>query len=318
MIAKAKSIEHGRNSINYALNKKGAEVINKILIVGNTGGQIKNEFKIFQRLNHRCTKNDLSFVLSPEPSDGRKLTNRDYEDISKDFLKKMGLEDHQSITIKHNDTEVKHLHIYVNRVNSNGKAYKDGRISIKSQDIADQIALEKNLIRAKKVEENRMKNTKAIRAEIFSIHKSVLVKRPKNGKAYRTLMQEKNVKIIPTINKAGKAQGFRVEYKGQNFKASEVHRSMSIGNLKKELNKISESINSQRNSSKPLSSPNQSQQRGLKHNPTEYKRNIGKSIENEIIKPGLNIGSQECDEPIPIVYTAPRKKKKKRKGRSKF
>lgn len=313
MIAKGKSIEHGRNSINYALNKKGAEVINKILIVGDTGGQIKNEFKIFQRLNQRCTKNDLSFVLSPEPSDGRKLTNRDYKDISNDFLKKMGLEDHQSISIKHNDTDHKHLHLFVNRINSNGKAYKDGRISIKSQDIADQIALEKNLIRAKIVGEDRMKNTKEIRSEIFSIHKSVLAKKPKNGKEYGALMLEKNVKIIPTVNKAGKQQGLRVEFKGQNFKASEVHRSMSIGNLSKAIIQIRKST------VKSNLSQVQEKEATLKNTPVRSfipSRDVDETIEKAVVKSSfIESSSDESDELI--VHTAPsRKKKKKKKGRS--
>ena len=40
-------------------------------------------------------------------------------------------------------------------------------------------------------------------------------------------MKAQKVEVIPTINKANQLQGFRVEYKGGNLKASEVHRSMS-------------------------------------------------------------------------------------------
>jgi len=43
------------------------------------------------------------------------------------------------------------------------------------------------------------------------------------------------VKVIPTINKSNQLQGFRVEYKGVNLKASEVDRSMSGNRLIAEI-----------------------------------------------------------------------------------
>ena len=44
-------------------------------------------------------------------------------------------------------------------------------------------------------------------------------------------MKQNDVKVIPSINKAGKLQGFRFEYEGHNLKGSEVHRSMAGGRL---------------------------------------------------------------------------------------
>jgi hypothetical protein len=44
-------------------------------------------------------------------------------------------------------------------------------------------------------------------------------------------MKERNIEVIPSINKANRLQGFRFQYKGQNFKASEVHRTMSGGKI---------------------------------------------------------------------------------------
>jgi len=44
-------------------------------------------------------------------------------------------------------------------------------------------------------------------------------------------MKEKNVVVIPSINKSNQLQGFRFQYKGHNLKGSEVHRSMSGSRL---------------------------------------------------------------------------------------
>ncbi|WP_051908175.1 relaxase/mobilization nuclease domain-containing protein [Flavimarina sp. Hel_I_48] len=145
MIARAKSIAHGGAGINYALEKDGAEIIDKRFVVGDTGAEIKGEFRIFQNLNTRAENNDLSFVLSPEPKDGQKLSNEDFKAISDSFLKKMNLEKHQAIIVKHTDRNHAHLHLFVNRIDSNGKAYKDSWISKESQTKADQIAREMGL-----------------------------------------------------------------------------------------------------------------------------------------------------------------------------
>ena len=50
-------------------------------------------------------------------------------------------------------------------------------------------------------------------------------------------MQKQHITVIPVINKSKQLQGFRFEYKGQNIKGSEVHRSMSASNLLKSINR---------------------------------------------------------------------------------
>jgi len=236
MIAKAKSIAHGAKGIDYALKKDNAEVIDKRFVIGENGTEIKNEFKIFQELNTRTTNNDLSFVLSPEPKDGKKLSNADFRAISEDFLKKMKLDKHQAIIVKHSDKDHTHLHLFVNRIDPNGKAYKDSFISKESQTMADKIAQEKGLTRAKVVQAYNQEMTKDLRAHIFDKHKAVLQHRPRNFQDYKDLMQSSGIKIIPTINKAERLQGFRLEFQGQNFKASDINRNMSLskmgGNIK--------------------------------------------------------------------------------------
>lgn len=231
MIGKGKSITHGGKGIDYALNKDAAEVIDKRYITGDNGVEIKNEFKIFQQLNNRCKKNDLSFVISPEPKDGKALTNEDFKKISEVFLKKMKLENHQAIVIKHQDKEHTHLHIFANRIDSNGKAYKDNYIGFKSQRIADEVANERGLTRASLVREFNKSMTNDLRQQIFLKHKAVLEHKPKDFESYIDLMKASGVEVNPTINKAGKLQGYRVKFQGQDFKASEVNRAMTLSKM---------------------------------------------------------------------------------------
>lgn len=231
MIAKGKSIGHIANSVDYAHFKIGSEHIDTNLIVVGDGTDIDKQFRIFQRLNTRATKKELSFVLSPEPKDGAELSNDDFREISQDFLRKMELHNHQSITIKHTDRKHAHLHIYVNRINHLGKCYDDTYVSKRSQDIADEIAVERGLVRARKVKEHNEEKTKDIKSIIYDIHLSVLLWKPADFDSYKMLMKKKGINVLPTINKSNRLQGFRVEFQGHNFKATEVNRKMSLSKI---------------------------------------------------------------------------------------
>lgn len=243
MIAKGKSISHGASAIDYALDKDKAELIEKRHVIGDNGTEIKNEFKIFQDLNQRCEVNDISFVLSPEPTDGQKLTNKEFQGIADDFLKKMKLDKNQAIVVKHNDKAHAHLHIIVNRINTDGNAYKDKHISKKAQKAVREIAQERGLTCARKIEdlnkEMQKLMNKEIKRQIFDKHKAVLEHTPKNFKEYSDLMKSSGVEVLPSINKQGNLQGFRVKYQGVNLKASEVHKTMTLSKMgaEKVLNK---------------------------------------------------------------------------------
>lgn len=235
MIGKGKSITHGGAAIDYAIDKDKSSIIDKQFIIGDNGTDIKNEFKIFQELNTRTTNNDISFVLSPEPKDGRELINKDFKEISRSFLKKMKLDQHQSITVKHSDRDHIHLHIIINRISPSGLAYKDSFISKETQKQADNIAIERGLTRASVVKEFNLEMTKAIRSEILHKHKAVAELRPKDFEEYIQLMIANGVEVIPTINKANKLQGFKVKYQNQLFKASEITEKVKIKGKMKEI-----------------------------------------------------------------------------------
>ena len=238
MIGKGKSIAHTSSAISYALEKDQAEVIDKNMIIGDNGKEISQEFKLFQNLNKRTENNTLSFVISPEPKQGGRLSNEDLKGISNDFLKKMGLENNQAIVVKHTDKAHNHLHVYVNRINEKGEAYKDNFIGKKSSRIADEVAKGRGLTRVKDVQKTKELSTKLVRSEIKKISDKVLNMKPKNFSDYSKKMESFGVKIKPTINKQGKMQGFRVDFKGMNFKASEVHRTMGLNQINLAINLV--------------------------------------------------------------------------------
>jgi len=234
MIGKGKSIAHTGNAINYAVEKHKAEILDKHNLIGSTGEEIEQEFKMCQNLNGRCENNTFSFVLSPSIEDGKKLTDSQLRNISKEFLEKMNLKDNQAIILKHQDKAHTHLHIYANRIGFDGKATKDHYIGKQCQDKAHEIAKSRNLTCAKDVEALRLENTKDVRQEISRRMDAVLKNhKPRNFEDFKNLCKGSGVELEPSINKKnGATRGYKVKFDGQTFKASDLGKKKITSKVK--------------------------------------------------------------------------------------
>lgn len=233
MIGKGRSISHTRASMSYGWNQeKDAEVVYSKHLVEETPKAITEEFKIIQEQNARCTNNTLSFVLSPTIEEGKELDAKALGEITEKFLKEMKLREHQAIGFVHRDRQHTHVHVYVNRIDFNGRAYNDSFIGKRSQQAAENVAKETGLTTAREVQREKLDRIKLIRFEIKQVHEKVMAEhRPKDLDRYIKLMGEKDIKVVPSINKSNRLQGFRFEFKGHSLKGSEVHRSMSGSRL---------------------------------------------------------------------------------------
>ena len=233
MIGKGKAITHVRASIEYGWNQeKGAEIVHIQFVSGENPKEISDEFKMVQEQNTRCRKNTLSFILSPTVEDGKSLSKEKLGEMTQRFIKEMKLKERQAIAFVHRDKEHTHVHLYVNRIGFDGKAYNDSFIGKQSQLAAERVAKQMGLTTVREVQQEKLNEIKNVRQQIKEIHEKVMEKyRPKDFDQYIEQMKKNGVKVIPSINKAGKLQGFRFEYKGHNLKGSEVHRSMSGARL---------------------------------------------------------------------------------------
>jgi hypothetical protein len=240
MIGKGKSISHTMASMSYGWNQeKDAEVVLKEFLHGDTPKEITQEFKMLQDQNYHCTKNTLSFVLSPTIEDGKRLGKEELHAITTRFIHEMKLGERQAIAFVHQDKEHKHIHLYVNRIDFRGAAYNDSFIGKRSQQAAEKTAEQMGLTTVKQIQFEKEFNLKEIRTEIKRRHDQTMKQfKPKSFDAYIKDMQINGVKAIPTINNQNKLQGFRFEFDGHNLKGSEVHRNMSLGNIGKQISEI--------------------------------------------------------------------------------
>ena len=240
MIGKGKSISHTRASMSYGWDQeKDAEIVFKEYLHGDAPAEITKEFKMLQDQNYNCTKNTLSFIISPTIEDGKRLEPKDLNEITKHFINEMKLNERQAIAFVHRDKEHKHIHLYVNRIDFRGVAFNDSFIGKRSQLAAENVAEQMGLTTVKQVQFEKEFNLKEIRSEIKRRHDLTMKQfPPKSFDDYVKTMQVNGVKVIPTINNQNKLQGFRFEFNGHSLKGSEIHRNMSVGNIGKQISGI--------------------------------------------------------------------------------
>lgn len=233
MIGLGKSISHTGASMGYGWNQeKDAKVVYRQHLSGDNPKEITQEFKVIQSQNYKCKKNTLSFVLSPTIEDGRELKDKELREVTERFVKEMKLQERQAIAFVHQDKSHLHVHLYVNRIGFDGKAYKDNFIGKRSQQAAERAARQMGLTTVREVQQQKLYKIKEVRSEIKQIHEKVITEmKPKDFDQYIKYMKQMDVEVIPSINKSNRLQGFRFEYKGHNLKGSDVHRSMSMGRI---------------------------------------------------------------------------------------
>jgi len=243
MIAKAKSISHTKASISYGWNnEKDAVFILKQNVVGNSPSEIALEFRFIQDQNEKCKRNTMSFVLSPTIEDGERLNRKELAKVTNDFIKDLKLEEHQAVAFVHNDKAHKHIHLYVNRIDFKGKAYKDNFISKRAQKASERVAILNSLTTVAQVKEQKQNLNKEIRKEIFKNHNAFIKEGLVSFKDYILKMKAIGIDAKPIINKNGRLQGFRYKYNGEDLKGSEVHRSMSINKFSLALKEANRSF----------------------------------------------------------------------------
>ncbi|WP_347839583.1 relaxase/mobilization nuclease domain-containing protein [uncultured Draconibacterium sp.] len=230
MIGKGKSISHASNAIDYAKEKQGAVEISRNNVIGENGKEIAKEFRVFQNLNARCQRNTISFVLSPSIPVGNKLTNQDFKNLSDDFLSRMNLKENQSITFLHCNKDHQHLHIFVNRIDYNGRAYKDHFISKKAQRIAESMVKARGFKTAKEIQ---IEKETRLRTQIKEAHSRVLLHNPRNIFEYAEMMQHLGIRCHLKQASNGKVVGLKFHIGKESIKASSVDRSFSAARLQK-------------------------------------------------------------------------------------
>ena len=205
---------------------------------------IYEEMKVVSNYNSRCKNKFLRIEIGIAPQDEKKLPVSELMRITHLFAKRMGLDNHQWVAVTHKDTDNRHIHIIVNRINLYGEVYDTAFVSNRAARVAEEISREKGLAIAKKVKaERKYQKTKASPArdqtkqQVQNICYALLEKYKGTGITGHSMflydLSKSGITIERMKNKQGKVYGLKFSFGGQSFKASEVGREFGYRSLQK-------------------------------------------------------------------------------------
>lgn len=242
MIAKGKSIAHGMAALEYDLNKKlegksAATEIYRNGVYGLTGEDMVQEMKPYFCAFPRVRNNCLRFEVSPSVEESRNFTDADWRKLGNDFIRRMGLTNHQYVIVKHSGTEKKpgqaHLHILANRVSLSRELYMDNWIGKRTAAAANSIAKERELVQAEDI-------GRANKAEIKEVMDSVLTGMQRfDFPKFQAELERLGFKVREARASTGKLNGYYVEARsGTEYKASEIGKGYTLAHIEKTQNKL--------------------------------------------------------------------------------
>lgn len=168
IVARAKSVGGSLKATEYKeKDNKKSVLIAQENMTGLTPAERWDELKTVAKMNKRTEKAFIENVLSPTKEVGNQMSAEDWKKLATDYADKLGYRDNQWYAVLHQDTDEKHLHILVNRIDFNGKnTINDHRIGERAGKVADKLAKERGLKTAKELTKSKTnKIAEVIRTE---------------------------------------------------------------------------------------------------------------------------------------------------------
>jgi hypothetical protein len=103
MIGKIKYGTSFSSVVEYSLQPHKGELLDKNM-AGRTPAELNKEFQLCSSLNYRTDKPCARFIIGISKDDAEKLNQKQLQDITKIYLKKMGYENHPYLAAIHSDT----------------------------------------------------------------------------------------------------------------------------------------------------------------------------------------------------------------------
>lgn len=263
MTGKIKAVKGSSQGLDYLLNDKGTAVeLLRNGVIGKDGSEMFREFKMMTPNNP--TKNlALSIVISPHKIYTKDFNESDWQQLCKDVLDKLKLQDHQYLGALHQSRTTKHAHIYVNRISSSGATYSDKYLAFTLHKILDSICKERGWYNAKEINKqlNKVEKQhalKAIREELrnpintsLDKFKEGLLKRgyelhlTKNSSGYvggRIIPTDYKKEATSKLEDITKKGGFKFSELDKDLRVESILNTLEQNKIKLELEKPKEQI----------------------------------------------------------------------------
>ena len=187
MIAKARAISHGANSMRYVVNKDKADIIKLHSLPDNVAAEslwtrmLLHQAKFLGEHPKAIKNNMIRIEVSPTAEETKGWTNVDWEKLADDFIREFdsidlsektkrakdrhtNLCNSQYVVSLHRDSKsgILHLHIDANRIDNGGNINNDHNIHIRAMVAANNITKRRGWVQASDIStQNKQEITNA-------------------------------------------------------------------------------------------------------------------------------------------------------------
>ena len=197
------------------------------------------DFNLQRRMRPELGKAVGHLVLSWSKEDRLKLTDTIMAERAQEYLDKVGIKDTQYVIVRHSDREHAHLHLIYNRVDNKGKTISDQNNYAKNVKACKEITLKYGYhigVGKDKVNRQALIGKEKNRYELYDAIRYIM----KTAAGLDELKERLEAADIKTEFKyksnTTEVQGISFDKGSIRMKGSAIDRSLSFGNIQKQLN----------------------------------------------------------------------------------
>lgn len=196
MIAKIVQGSGFKGVVNYVFDKNKAELL------AADGLRLRTKDSVVRSFNTQSSLNPIAkpvahISLDFSAQDKGKLTNSKMVEIAREYMAAMGYGNTQYLIARHNDTDHPHLHLILNRIDSNGKHISDQNERIRSTQVCKELTIKHGLYFAggkENVKRHRLREPDKAKYEICDALKSA-VSRVNSWQELAAILAKEDIKI---------------------------------------------------------------------------------------------------------------------------
>ena len=272
-----------RGALDYALRKGGGNACEIIggTMSGQTPRDLSTEFGLSRAARPGVARPVWHTSLSLPP--GEHLDSDRWAEVADDFMRGMGLADHQYVVIRHHDTDLDHVHIVASRIALDGTLYHGAFDAKRAITLTQELEERHGLTRTKGLEDGPAPQARPTKGEIEQAERTgdapprlvlqeivdAALAEPGSVFDFMDRIEAAGAVARPNVAKTGKMNGFSFEYGGIPFKGSDLGKAYTWKGL---------------------------QERGIEY---EQDRD-GEALRARASRPGAGTGEIDSGSPIPL------------------
>lgn len=235
MMAKIRSGQGFAGLVDYAndLKDKDTKIIASEGVDLTSNKSIVASFSL-QAKSRPSVKNFVGHIsLSFAPEDTPKMTDKLMSEITKEYMRRMGIVNTQFVVCRHHDKPHAHVHIVYNRVDNDGNAITGDQGFRKSARITQALTREYGLTFGKgkkKVNRNRLKGKDAAKYRIYDAIADAM-KTCRSMEALKAALAARGIGMNIVRNAEGRAKGIVFTCGNISFGGYRIDRSMTYTKL---------------------------------------------------------------------------------------